>query len=102
MTKKEKSLTQKHRKFYEALENGSRKPDSEAQLHFIKVCKGKTPAKTEHEFAYLKYRRIQVAKSEIIEEKKDNVPINEPGRPEPEEWYSNKAFKKNHPDRNQH
>lgn len=50
-------LLSKHLNFYEKLATGRRKPTTEAQVHFVEVCKGRAEPTTKHEVAYIKYRR---------------------------------------------
>jgi uncharacterized protein YifE (UPF0438 family) len=42
--------------FYKELDSGERKPKSQAQQHFVEVCRGQTRAETQDEFAYVKFR----------------------------------------------
>ncbi len=51
----EDDLLRKHLSFYEDLELGIRKPESDAQHHFLAVIKGKATPRTAHEVAFLKH-----------------------------------------------
>ena len=51
-------LLTKYWQFYRELDFGRRMPASEAQRHFVEVCRGRAVPKTEHETAYLAGRRI--------------------------------------------
>lgn len=83
LTQKEKVLLQKHYEFYRSLETGLRKPATEAQAHFVAVCRGHAKAKTEHETAYAKYIRIRA----VREQEKRALAKAQPRVPKPEEEY---------------
>lgn len=51
----EDDLLRKHLPFYEDLELGIRKPESDAQHHFLAVVKGRATPRTAHEIAFLKH-----------------------------------------------
>ena len=51
----EDDLLRKHLSFYEDLELGIRKPESDAQHHFLAVIKGRATPRTAHEIAFLKH-----------------------------------------------
>lgn len=53
----ENELLRKHLSFYEELELGLRKPESEAQRHFLDVLKGRATPRTTHEVAFLKHMK---------------------------------------------
>jgi uncharacterized protein YifE (UPF0438 family) len=57
-TKGEKKLIDEHLPFYIDLDKGKRVPTTEKQKHFVRFCRGLEKANTPHEFAYLKYKRI--------------------------------------------
>lgn len=50
-------LLTKHIEFYRKLETGERTPTTDAQVHFVEVCEGRAEPRTEHEIAYVKYKR---------------------------------------------
>lgn len=54
LTKEEQQLLGECLRFYRALDRGHRTPRTEAQKHFIAVCRGANP-ETPHERAYRKY-----------------------------------------------
>lgn len=56
-THREVELIRKHRSFYEDLASGNRKPTTEAQKHFLSVCKGLSQATTDHEKVWIKYKK---------------------------------------------
>lgn len=51
----QKKLVEKWETFYKSLKDGSRKPETEAQKHFVKVMNGYAKAETDHEKAYLNF-----------------------------------------------
>ena len=61
---RERELIQKHGDFYRALNGGRRKPEIPEQERFIQVCRGQLPPETEHEIAFTKYVRIELARRE--------------------------------------
>jgi hypothetical protein len=84
LTQKEKVLLQKYYEFYRSLETGLRKPATEAQTHFIAVCRGHAKAQTDHEKAYAKYIRLRA----VREQEKRALAKAQPRVPKPEEEYS--------------
>jgi hypothetical protein len=52
----ERALITKHLPFYLSLANGTRKPDTGAQRHFVAVCRGTARPTTPHELAFVKWR----------------------------------------------
>lgn len=54
-SKEELLLIRKHIRFYKALDSGDRIPDTEAQKHFVEVCRRRKTPETAHEKAYIKY-----------------------------------------------
>lgn len=46
-----------HYAFYHALDSGGRVPTTSAQRHFITVCRGIASPETDHERAYLRFKR---------------------------------------------
>lgn len=64
LTQKEKVLLQKHYEFYRSLETGLRKPATEAQTHFVAVCRGHAKAQTAHEITYAKYIRLRAVREQ--------------------------------------
>jgi len=63
LTNYERQLLEKHKDFYEDLNHGRRKPTTEAQKHFLLVCRGQAPPETEHEFAYMHFLMQEEANS---------------------------------------
>jgi hypothetical protein len=53
---KEQELIGKYLSFYLSLHRGERRPTTQAQRHFIAVCRGRTKPATEHEWAFVKWR----------------------------------------------
>jgi uncharacterized protein YifE (UPF0438 family) len=58
-------LINRYLEFYKSLDSGKRKPETKEQLRFVKVCRGKILPKTEHEIAYINYKKMISAKSNI-------------------------------------
>ncbi len=80
LTQKEKVLLQKYYEFYRALETGTHQPTTEAQSHFVAVCRGHAKARTAHEIAYAKYLRIRAVREQekrALEKAKPRVPKRE-------------------------
>jgi hypothetical protein len=53
----DRQLLHAHYGFYRALETGSRQPTTPAQRHYIAVCRGFAAPETDHEWAYLRFKR---------------------------------------------
>jgi hypothetical protein len=53
----ELGLLQKHLPFYLSLHRGERRPTTEAQARFVRVCRGTAVALSEHELVFAKYLR---------------------------------------------
>ncbi|MDZ7290481.1 MAG: DUF413 domain-containing protein [candidate division KSB1 bacterium] len=96
LTRQEKVLLQKYYEFYRSLETGKRKPNTEAQKHFVAVCRGHAPAETLHEKVYAKFMRIRaVQRRKSYEERKaqNDIPEFEEGDPQPD-WFNDDDWKK--------
>jgi uncharacterized protein YifE (UPF0438 family) len=52
-----KVLRRHYRAFYVPLDRGERTPETEAQQHFVAVCRGKLSPATVHEFAYMNFKK---------------------------------------------
>jgi uncharacterized protein YifE (UPF0438 family) len=90
LTSREEELLKKYHEFYRALDTGTRKPRTEAQTHFMAVCRGHEKAQTEHERAYAKYKRIRATeRREQYEYRraKEGIPEYEDGYPRPD-WFT--------------
>jgi len=53
-----KELIDKYMHFYCELDNGHRQPTTEAQKHFVSVCRGRAKAQTEHEIVYSEFKKV--------------------------------------------
>jgi|GEM_PF-2399651 len=96
LTPEEQQLLDEHLSFYEDLETGQRKPKTEAQEHFVKVCMGKAKASTDHELAYVKYMRLRAKLRREQDEQRDSssaIPEYEDGLPKPG-WFTDEDWKK--------
>jgi hypothetical protein len=51
-------LRRYYRSFYLQLDHGLRVPETEAQEHFVAVCRGKVLPMTPHEFAYANFKKF--------------------------------------------
>ena len=69
LTREERALMDKWSEFYRSLAEGTRKPKTMAQLHFVAVLQGFTEPETEHEMAYVKY----------LDSQRTSEPETEPG-----------------------
>jgi hypothetical protein len=74
-------LRRYYRAFYHPLACGMRKPETEAQQHFVSVCRGKLPPETPHEFAityFKKYCSLSGLTEEQAEARDFTFPAPEP------------------------
>ncbi|MFW5836286.1 MAG: DUF413 domain-containing protein [bacterium] len=81
-TDREKELLRKHLDFYKDLDRGFLEPTTKAQQHFVYVCRGHFEPSTEHEIAYMKYRR---AKAQADLKKESNQQPETSNSPSPED-----------------
>ena len=99
LSKEERGLIEKYLPFYSDLAKGVRRPITEAQKHFFAVTQGRTVAETDHEKAYIKWKRLEAQRIKQAEKGRKETSIEEfpPGvRPYPakisdkfaEEWES--------------
>ncbi|GDY10509.1 hypothetical protein LBMAG52_39970 [Planctomycetia bacterium] len=51
-------LLMQHYDFYLALASGARRPTTDAQQHFVAVCRGKAEPVTDHERAFLDFKKL--------------------------------------------
>ena len=96
LTLAEQQLRDSYMDFYDSLETGQRKPATEAQEHFVKVCHGRAKASTEHELAYVKYMRLRARLRRAKEEQRDqqiSIPLYEEGYPTPG-WFTDEDWEK--------
>ncbi len=56
-TSEQAELLERHGRAYEALHMGDREPANEEEARFIAVCRGEADATTEHEKAWMLYRK---------------------------------------------
>jgi uncharacterized protein YifE (UPF0438 family) len=100
LSERELELLNKHLDFYIDLARGKRKPATEAQEHFLKVCQGRAVAETEHEVVYILWKRLDIQKQKLVVSDRPNSHAYDapPGtRPYPQEmaeklsqaWISN-------------
>lgn len=96
LTPEEQQLLNKHLSFYEELETGQRKPKTEAQSHFVKVCQGRAKASSNHELAYVKYMKLRAKSRQEQEgqrESSHSIPEYEEGLPKPG-WFTDEDWTK--------
>lgn len=56
LTSEDIALVSRFESFYRSLENGDREPTTEAQKHFVAVCKRGADITTPHELAWMRYK----------------------------------------------
>lgn len=94
LTVEEQQLLNKYLRFYLELENGTRKPKTEAQEHFVALCKGRVGATTPHEIAFAKYRSRRAKEmSDKYQEShcSDQFPETEDGVPK-SGWFTDNDY----------
>jgi len=92
LTSEETALVERFLDFYRDLDSGRRLAATEAQRHFVAVCRCEAKAQSEHEVAYFKYRllvnqargKTQSAAQDDIDELGEGVP--QPGWITDEDW----------------
>ena len=57
LTPNQSELIGRHYRFYRELDLGERTPKTELQKQFVEVCRGRKPAVTPHEIAYMAFKR---------------------------------------------
>jgi uncharacterized protein YifE (UPF0438 family) len=62
--KEERELIHKYKSFYESLDSGSRRPTTEAQKHFVTVCRDVSRAITNHEKVWVKYKKYKLERKQ--------------------------------------
>jgi uncharacterized protein YifE (UPF0438 family) len=96
LTPREEVLLKKHLAFYQLLENGKWNPTTNAQKHFVAICRGHGRAETEHEKAYTKYLRIRALQRREQYAKREahnGIPEYEEGYPR-SDWFTDDDWKK--------
>lgn len=93
LTEREEQLLKKYGGFYHRLETGQEAPTTEAQEHFVAMCRGETKAETEHEVAYAKYMAFRA--SDRLGPKRGSIPENEEGLPTAA-WFTDEDWSKLH------
>src|SRR5262249_20706271 len=58
LPERDRTLLLAHYEFYRALATGARTPTTEAQEHFVAVCRGQAEPVTEHEQAYASLMKL--------------------------------------------
>ena len=58
LPERERELLRRHCDFYCSLASGKRRPETEAQRHFVAVCQGQAEPRTEHELAYSDLKKL--------------------------------------------
>ena len=96
LTGQEQVLLQKNYKFYRSLAMGTQKPNTDAQRHFVAVCRGNANPQTDHEKVYVKHMRVcAVQRRQQYEDKEagNDLPEYETGYPRPD-WFTDDDWKK--------
>lgn len=57
LTSDQLALIERYYTFYRQLDLGERTPKTELQRQFVEVCRGRKPAVTPHEIAYMEFKR---------------------------------------------
>lgn len=93
LTQEERELISRHLDFYRSLDNGERPPETEAQRHFVVVCRCRTKAETIHETAYFKHRARELKRRSEVEAFSET--INEFGERIPRPgWFTDEDWKR--------
>jgi uncharacterized protein YifE (UPF0438 family) len=58
---KRRLLLERYVHFYESLDSGARVPTTDAQKHFVAVCRGEVEPETEHEWAWVTHKKAAQA-----------------------------------------
>jgi hypothetical protein len=58
LSDRERELLLQHHEFYLALASGTRQPTTNAQRHFVAVCRGEAEPATDHERAFLNFKKL--------------------------------------------
>jgi len=91
----EQSLIEEHLDFYRSLDDATRSPDTEAQRHFVAVCRARAKAETDHELAYVKYRMLEAQQRRETEIDHEQIDM-EHGQGVPRTgWFTDKDWKEN-------
>lgn len=69
LSNSEKFLLNKKFDYAQSLESGERKPETEGEKYFVKVCRGQAPPQTDYQHVYLKYLKIRNKFLNIVEAK---------------------------------
>ena len=93
LTPEETALVERHLNFYRALDTGQRLPSTEAQRHFVAVCRCEAEAHSPHEVEYFKYRMLlNQQRNEGLHAAQD---INELGDGVPKPgWFTDEGWKR--------
>jgi RNA polymerase sigma factor (sigma-70 family) len=68
LTSEETAAIEKHLEFYRSLETGERLPETDAQKHFVAVCRSEAIAETIDEIAYLKHRASSTESQQLVQD----------------------------------
>jgi hypothetical protein len=84
---RERELLLRHYDFYISLASGARPPATDAQRHFVAVCRGETEPVTDHERAFLDFKKLvslsRMTPRQVVERRfAVEVPVGEQA-PEP-------------------
>ena len=66
LTYRQVELLKRYLPFYESLHYGKRRPTTDDQIHFVKVCHRKLRPSTMHEWAYSNYLWLKKRKSKLL------------------------------------
>jgi hypothetical protein len=86
LSDRERELLLQHSPFYLALASSARQPTTPAQRHFVLVCRGEAEPETDHERAFLNFRKLvslsRMTVRQVVEYRfAVEVPVGEPPPP---------------------
>jgi uncharacterized protein YifE (UPF0438 family) len=93
LTPVETALIQRYLGFYRALDTEERLPATEAQRHFVAVCRCEAKAQSPHEIAYVKYRMLVNSRRDEATDARQGIDEFEQGVPKPG-WFSDEGWKR--------
>ena len=69
LTDHDQQLLDRYLRFYRSLISGKRVAQTAAQVHFVEAFHGRVAPETDHEIAFMKFIRIELAKREAESER---------------------------------
>ncbi|MEX2142445.1 MAG: DUF413 domain-containing protein [Pirellulales bacterium] len=93
LTPEEAALIDRYFGFYRALDIGQRLPESEAQRHFVEVCRCQAKATSLHEIAYFKFRMLAKVQHDEPVDAAQRIDEFGEGVPQPG-WFTDDGWKR--------